>query len=104
MSMDYDGDGFVDDRVAFCTSDQKWYFDIDHDCVGDSITPVGPWGLEGDFPMSGDFDRDGDVDDLAVYRPSNQIWYYDLNHNGNTDHASGPWGSADGLPVAGNFN
>jgi hypothetical protein len=104
MAIDADGDGKVDDRVAFCSADQKWYYDLNHDCVSDGISPIGPWGVSGDLPLAGDFDRDGNLDDVGVFRPSNLIWYYDLDHNGNTDHASGPWGKDDGLPIAGNFN
>ncbi len=68
------------------------------------------WGSFTDIPLVGNFngtDMANDRgDDIAIYRPSNRRWY--VSFSGETSFTpsgwSSPWGSADDIPLVGDFN
>jgi len=101
ITGDFDRDGRCDDVAVFRPTNQRWFFDYNHDGDTDSTST---WAEPGDIPVAGDFDRDGRLDDVGVYCPSSRMWFFDYNHNGTMDSHSGPWGNPGDIPIAGNFD
>jgi hypothetical protein len=79
----------------------KW-----EDCTIDLCK--GPFGRNGDLPVSGYWKTGIASTQIGTFRPSNATWYLDLNGNGrldkgNTDAKLGPFGASTHLPVVGDW-
>ena len=79
----------------------KW-----EDCTIDLCK--GPFGRNGDLPVSGYWKTGTASTQIGTFRPTNATWYLDLNGNGrldkgNTDAKLGPFGASTHLPVVGDW-
>lgn len=98
LAGDFDRDGNADDVSVYRPSNDRWYYDFNHNATTDQT--IGPWLIPDGRPFVGDFNRDGKLDDTALFDFTSGTWYIDFFHNGITDRTYAACGTACQHPVA----
>ncbi|MEP6901463.1 MAG: VCBS repeat-containing protein [Actinomycetota bacterium] len=95
---DFDGNA-RSDFALFRPSNNTWYIDTD---LYSNDKLYLPFGLAGDYLLSGDYTGDGNSSDACAWRESTGVFYV-LNHLNNTVIIL-KWGITGDIPVSGDFD
>jgi hypothetical protein len=108
VAADWDATGTTKIGV-FNPGDGRWKLDVNGNDQWDGGADLllGPFGLPGDFPVTGDWNGT-DTAKIGVFRPSTGRWFLDFDGNGKWDGAQksalGPFGKPGDFPVTGDWN